>query len=139
MWFSVSEVTTGSHDGNGKRSARRIEGLKVRKVYWSRGQLLARIVWTPRPSTKEGTSLRYTVALWSGQCQDSDDTSLQPRSQLAATTEVCFVAIMTLGTFLFSYSVGISAGNNFYFKISLTSAVLCKEFKCFMLHACKKI
>lgn len=85
---NVSEISSGFHDGNGKRSAHRVEGLKVQKVYWSRGQLLARIIWTPRPIMKEDTSLRYTVALWSGQCQDPDVTTLQPRSQLAATTEV---------------------------------------------------
>ncbi|XP_069669026.1 anosmin-1 [Periplaneta americana] len=84
---NVSEMSITSHDGNGKRSTGRVEGLKVQKVYWSRGQLLARITWTPRAIMKE-TSFRYTVAWWSGHCQEHGvNATLQPRIQLAATTE----------------------------------------------------
>jgi hypothetical protein len=139
MWFAASEVSTGYHDGNGKRSARRVEGLKVQKVYLSRGQLLARIIWTPRPIMKEDTSLRYTVALWSGQCQDPDVTTLQPRSQLAATTEVCFDAVVTFENL---YSVILWTSQSWKFNFCsrpLTHVVLSEKLKCFMLCAWKRM
>ncbi|PSN44614.1 hypothetical protein C0J52_19788 [Blattella germanica] len=85
---NVSEVSIGSHDGNGKRSTGRVEGLKVQRVYWNRSQLMARIVWAQRPVMKEVSSLRYTVAWWSEHCQSYGTTTVQPRMQLAATTEV---------------------------------------------------
>ena len=60
----------------------------MQKIYWSRGQLLARLVWTPKPNVNEFSSPRYTITWWSGQCQGSGVTTAQPHSQLAATTEV---------------------------------------------------
>jgi hypothetical protein len=48
---------------------------------------------------KEASSPRYTVAWWSGHCHGPGATTLQPRSQLAATIEVCFDVAMTSGSF----------------------------------------
>jgi hypothetical protein len=100
LWFAVSEVSPGSHDGNGKRSAGQIERLRVQKIYWSHGQLLARLVWTARPTMKEISSPRYTVTWWSGQCQGPGITTPQPHSQLAATTEVCYHTVVPFETFI---------------------------------------
>jgi len=93
LWFAVNEVSTGSNDGNGKRSAGQIEGLRVQKIYWSHGQLLARLIWTPRPTVNEFSPPRYTVTWWSGQCQGPGVTTPQPHSQLAATAEVCYTVM----------------------------------------------
>lgn len=84
---NVTEVNIGSHEGNGKRSAGRVEELKVQRVFWHRGQLMARITWLPRPVMKEASSPKYTVAWWSGHCHNQTNTH-QPRMQLAATTEI---------------------------------------------------
>jgi Uncharacterized protein, contains Trp-Asp (WD) repeat len=98
------------------RSAGQIEGLRVQKIYWSRGQLLARLVWTPRPSVKEFSSPRYTVTWWSGQCQGPDVTPVQPHSQLAATTEVCYDTVMPFETLVLVFLWDAESGNLiFYF------------------------
>ncbi|GFG40022.1 hypothetical protein Cfor_10570 [Coptotermes formosanus] len=107
---NVSEINTGSHDGNGKRSAGQIERLRVQKIYWNHGQLLARLVWTPTPTVKEVSSPRYTVTWWSGQCQGPSVTTPQPHSQLAATTEVSQYDLYDL-SFCCKYRVAVRETN----------------------------
>ena len=70
----------------------------MQKIYWSHGQLLARLVWTPKPTVNEFFSPRYTITWWSGQCQGPGVTTAQPHSQLAATTEVCYDNVMPYET-----------------------------------------
>jgi hypothetical protein len=79
---------------------------------------------------KKDTSLRNTVVSWSGQCQDPDATNLQPHSQLAATTEVCSVALVTRERVCsFILCTSQLETSDLYFTIPLAYIVLSKEFK----------
>lgn len=82
----------------------------MQKIYWSRGQLLARLVWTQRPNVNEFPSPRYTVAWWSGQCQGPGVTTPQPHSQLAATTEVCYDIVMPFETLVSVFHLNGESG-----------------------------
>ncbi|KDR22073.1 Anosmin-1 [Zootermopsis nevadensis] len=132
--INVSEVNIGSHDGNGKRSVGRVEGLKVQKLYWSRGQLLAKIIWTPRPIMKGVSSPRYTVAWWSGHCHGPGVTTLQPRSQLAATTEVAQYDLYDL-SFCCKYRVAVRETNPGGGNVQHEATLMFMTPACSELHA----
>ena len=83
----------------------------MQKIYWSRGQLLARLVWTPRPNVIGLSSPRYTVTWWSVQCQGPGGTTPQPHSQLAATTEVCYDTVMPFETLVSVFLWNAESGN----------------------------
>ncbi|KAJ8980792.1 hypothetical protein NQ317_004794, partial [Molorchus minor] len=64
-------------DGNNND---RIEGLQLQKLFWSHGDLRARIVWKLKRESQ-----RYTVTWWTGPCQGS--SSGYNHFKLAATTK----------------------------------------------------
>ncbi|XP_044757582.1 anosmin-1 [Coccinella septempunctata] len=55
-------------------------GLQLEKIFWSQGELRARISWKPKKGTQ-----RYTVSWWTGSCNESYDG--HNHFKVAATTK----------------------------------------------------
>lgn len=71
----------GNRDG-------RIRNLHLQKLFWSKGELRARIEWQFRQGVK-----RYTISWWSGSCHRSNNKNNNNNNAnlhltLAATTKV---------------------------------------------------
>ncbi|KAJ8956788.1 hypothetical protein NQ314_006664 [Rhamnusium bicolor] len=58
----------------------RVDGLQLQKLFWSQGDLRARIVWKAKRE-----SLRYTITWWTGPCHGN--TNAYNHFKLAATTK----------------------------------------------------
>ncbi|XP_017776031.1 PREDICTED: anosmin-1 [Nicrophorus vespilloides] len=63
------------------QSPRRVEDLQLQKLFWSQGDLKARIVWKAKSSP-----VKYTIVWWSGPCKSNND-HYAPHLKLAATTK----------------------------------------------------
>lgn len=60
--------------------ARGIEEVHLQKLFWSQGELRAKVVWKPRRK-----ALKYTVSWWSGPCRNAIDG--YDTYKLSATTK----------------------------------------------------
>lgn len=58
-----------------------IENLHLQKLFWSQGELRAKVIWKAKRKP-----LRYTVSWWSGPCHNNIDG--YTHFKLAATTKV---------------------------------------------------
>lgn len=58
-----------------------IENLHLQKLFWSQGELRAKVVWKAKRKPP-----KYTVSWWSGPCQNNIDG--YTHFKLAATTKV---------------------------------------------------
>ncbi|XP_077285374.1 anosmin-1-like [Arctopsyche grandis] len=120
-----------SEGNSSKRSAEhKIEGLQVQKMYWSKNQLSARLVWKPSRirSTK---NIRYSVQWWTTSC-DIENDDFKVRKQTTVLTDMPRTELYDLH-FSCKYNINvirISNGDNYSSRamISFTTPS-CQQFQ----------